>query len=101
MADNKQTLEVAFATGLPMGTRGVFKYNGVVWIARTAARDQGMFVLLDRYAGIFKRINNEMVSWINRRPGDTELVTGVLELITGAEELRRELMQEKMETARS
>lgn len=101
MADIKATLEVSFATGLPMGTRGVFEYNGKVWIARTADRDQGMFTILDRYASIFKRINDEMISWINQRPADVELVAKVIELVDGAEQLRRELMKEKVEVATS
>lgn len=92
---------IEFATNLPMGTRGIFERDGVVWIARRADRDQAMFSILDRYAGIFKRINDDLITWINQRPGDAQLVAKVLELITGAEELRRNLMEEKAKVATS
>lgn len=99
MATEEHRIE--FATDLPMGTRGIFERDGIVWIARRAERDQAMFSVLDRYAGIFKRINDEMIGWINQRPGDAELVAKVLELLTGAEELRRTLMTEKAKVSTS
>lgn len=88
-------LEVTFSTGLPMGTKAVFRHEGELWIAYPAKKNQAIFSLVDRLVGIHAGIHNEMIRWMNARPGDTDLVTRVLEKVSRAARLHDELCHEK------
>lgn len=90
-------LDVTFSTGLPMGTKAVFKHDGELWIAYPAKKNQQIFSLVDRLLGIHAGIHKEMVRWINARPGDTDLVTRVLEKVSRAKTLHDELCHDKTE----
>lgn len=88
-------LDVTFTTGLPMGTKAVFRHEGELWIAYPAKKNQQIFSLVDRLVGIHAGIGKEMVHWINARPGDTELVARVLERVSRASALHDELCHDK------
>jgi len=99
MTDVTKSVKVTFAKSLPMGTRGTFMHDGEMWIAYPAKKNQRIFTIVDRLIGIHSAITDEMIRWINARPGDADLVQRVLERTTTARELYQELVTEKTEAA--
>lgn len=99
--DIAKKIEITFADSKPMGTRGTFTYDGELWIAYPAKKNQRIFTIVDTLLGIHSAITDEMIRWINARPGDADLITRVLERTTRAKALQRELIIEKMEATTS
>jgi len=97
MRDETKQLKVTFSSSLPLGTRATFTYDGGLWIAYPAEKNQRLFAITDKMIGIHQGITNEMLRWINERPQDAELVSRVLERSTWAQELTKELIIEKTE----
>ena len=97
MKEETKQLKVTFASSLPLGTRATFTYDGGLWIAYPAAKNQRIFTITDRLIGIHQGITNEMLRWINERPQDATLVTRVLERVERANEMTKELTVEKTE----
>lgn len=97
MPDVVKQHKITFAKSLPMGTRGTFMHDGELWIAFPAWKNQRINAMLDRLIGLHRLTTKRMVSWINRRPQDAELVAEVLEITSGAQALYEELIHEKSE----
>lgn len=95
MPDEDKRLKVTFQTSLPMGERGTFTHDGDLWIAYRAKKNQRIWNLVDRLVGIHAAVGKEMVSWINSRPQDIDLIARVLERTTRAREIHNELIIEK------
>lgn len=90
-------LKVTFKNARPMGIHATFNHDGEIWIAHSGKRDQKIWALIDRLVGIHAATTRDMVSWINARPGDAELVMKVLERTERARNLHAQLVSEKME----
>jgi hypothetical protein len=99
--DVVKTKKVTFATSLPMGERGTFTHDGELWIAYRRSKNQRIFALIDRLIGIHAGITKEMITWINKRPGDADLAAYVLQRVAVARKLQQELIVEKAETTTS
>ena len=97
MKEETKQLKVTFASSLPMGTRATFTHDGELWIAYPSTKNQRLFTITDRLIGIHQGITNEMLRWINERPQDATLVTRVLERVERANEMTKELINEKTE----
>lgn len=95
MRDTVKRLQVTFADSLPMGTRGTFTHGGELWIAYPAKKNQRINAALDRMLGEEKRIIDEMIRWMNQRPGDADLITRVCQIIRETAQLRSEMLVEK------
>lgn len=82
-----------------MGTRGTFTYNDQLWIAYPSKKNTRILTVIDRLIGIHEAITRDMISWINARPQDAELVTKVLERVARAKQIHDELVHEKAKAA--
>lgn len=92
-----KSVKVEFTNHLPMGEKATFTVDKVLWIAYPAKKNQAIFGLVDRLIGIHNRITKDMITWINQRPQDADLVAGVLEMTSLARRLGTELIGEKAE----
>lgn len=98
MSDITESLEVKFSTSLPLGTRGTFEYNGQVWIAYPAKKNQAIFAVTDKMLGAHKRVIKDILGWVKQRPQDAELVQGAVQIASAAIEMHNELLVEKTES---
>lgn len=96
--DVTKSLKITFSQHLPMGTMGTFTHEKQTWIAYPAPKNQAIHALCDRLIGIHAGITKDMISWLNRRPNDAELITMVLERTALARKLTNELIIEKGDT---
>ena len=99
--DVTKSVKVTFANGLPMGTRGTFTYEKELWIAYPAKKNQQLFSVTNRMLNIYDAITDDMIRWINERPGDTDLVLRVMERVGRAREFYNKLLMETIETRTS
>jgi isocitrate dehydrogenase len=97
MRDEVKQKKVTFSSTLPMGTRGTFAHEGELWIAYPASKNQCIHAVIDKLIGIHKRIADDMVTWINVRPQDADLIARVLPRVTRARNTYQELITEKAE----
>lgn len=95
--DITKKVTATFSFGPPRGTCATFTYEGKRWVAYPQTKNQQLFATTDRLIGILHAIHRDMISWINARPQDAELIARVLERIARAEQLENELKMEKTE----
>lgn len=95
--DVVKRLPVTFRVGLPHGIHAVFKHKGERWIAYPQQKNTRIVVGVDRMIGIFTRIHDDMLRWINHWPDDAERVCAVVESVDRARKLQQELITEKTE----
>ena len=94
-------IAVTFGTGLPLGTHAHFKHDGEHWIAFPASKNTRILGVIDKLIGIYSRIAQDMIDWLNSRPEDADRVMMLLTQITRAQKLREELIVEKAESQTS
>lgn len=91
-------LNVTFKTGLPMGERANFTYQGELWVGLPARKYTRIVAVLDRIIGIHVSMQREMIRWINARPQDAELVVRVLDRLARSRQLHSEIINDKVRT---
>lgn len=100
MSETK-SIKVEFTNHLPMGEKGTFTVGKRLWVAYPAEKNQAIYSVLTKLIAIHARITKDMISWINERPQDAELVSRVLERTSAAAQLGREIAIEKNEALTS
>jgi len=92
---------VTFHDGLPLGTRGVFSYEGQRWIAVPLEKYQRITTVTDRLIGTLNIIRTQLTHWVSSHPEDAERVVMILTTIAQAEEIARQATVDKSEARTS
>ena len=91
-----KSVKVTFKEGAPLGVRGSFKRDGEQWIAIPLTRYTAIVTLIDRFIGIFYRVQADMFRMINDHPEDARRCAEILGHASRARTLHRELVQAKV-----
>jgi predicted type IV restriction endonuclease len=94
-------VNVTFRDGLPLGTRGSFKYDGRSWIAVPLDKYQRITTVTDRLIGTLNIIRTQLTHWVTSHPEDAERVVMILMTIAQAEEIARQAAVDKTEARTS
>lgn len=94
-------IEVTFRDGLPLGTNGMFRYDGRKWIAQPFEKHIATLTVTDRLIGVLDNIREQMTQWVAAHPGDAERVVMLLNTIARADEIARQATIDKAEAQTS
>lgn len=92
----KRRVEVTFDTALPCGTIGRFTLDKELWVAVPHTKYRRLTTVIDRLIGHNARVRRELIRWINAWPDDAVRVAAALGIVSSAEELGKEIVEEKM-----
>lgn len=87
-----KSIKVNFDDGLPIGTRGTFNLDGELWIAVPMQKYVDICTMIDKMLNTYARIADEMLTWVNRHPGDVDLITDIISRVKEMRRRHRELL---------
>ena len=101
MSEDVKRIAVTFGTGLPLGERAIFRHDGRMWVAYPAKKNERILAVIDRMIGIYSKMAQDMLIWLNSHPEDAERVVFLAGQVRRAQNLQKQLVEEKISAVTS
>jgi hypothetical protein len=95
--DIAKRIQVVFGTGLPLGQRGLFTYEGENWIALPQSKYQAVCAVTDRLIGALAGVQRDLNQLLAAYPEDAVRIGKILEILARVEQFRQQALADKTE----